>query len=192
MKKILIAFTFFLVSSSTSHAEIPGLKGPDHIGFTVPNLDEAVRFFVDVIGCEAFYQMGPFKDPEGNWMTDNLRVHPRTEITRMQLVRCKNGSNLEIFEYSAPDQNKQLPKNSDIGGSHIGFYVDDMDVAIAYLKAQGVEMLGEPTVTTQGPSTGETWQYFLTPWGMSLELVSYPNGKAYEKDYKNKLFSPND
>lgn len=31
---------------------LPGLRGADHIGMTVPNLDEAVEFFVDVIGAE--------------------------------------------------------------------------------------------------------------------------------------------
>ena len=29
---------------------LPGLAGTDHIGFTVPDMEEATRFFVDVIG----------------------------------------------------------------------------------------------------------------------------------------------
>ena len=28
---------------------IPGLRGTEHIGFTVPDLDQAERFFVDII-----------------------------------------------------------------------------------------------------------------------------------------------
>jgi len=40
---------------------IPGVRGGDHLGITVPKLDEAVSFFVDVIGREAFYKLGPFK-----------------------------------------------------------------------------------------------------------------------------------
>jgi len=39
---------------------IPGLRGTEHIGFTVPDLDQAERFFVDVIGCEKVYSLGPF------------------------------------------------------------------------------------------------------------------------------------
>ncbi len=31
---------------------VPGLRGIEHIAFTVPDLDEAVNFFVDVLGCE--------------------------------------------------------------------------------------------------------------------------------------------
>ncbi len=30
---------------------LPGLRGIEHVGLTVPDLDAAVRFFVDVLGC---------------------------------------------------------------------------------------------------------------------------------------------
>ncbi|MBM3395253.1 MAG: VOC family protein, partial [Betaproteobacteria bacterium] len=107
---------------------LPGLRGGDHIGFTVPDLAQAVNFFVDVIGCEAFYKLGPFK-ADNDWMAQHLSVHPRAEIPTMQLVRCGQGNNLEIFQYTAPDQRMEGPKNSDIGGHHIAFYVDDMNKA---------------------------------------------------------------
>jgi hypothetical protein len=41
-------------------------------------------------------------------------------------------------------------------------------------------MLGEPTVS-KGPSEGQRWVYFLAPWGMQFELVSYPGGKAFDR-----------
>lgn len=168
---------------------LPGLKGTDHIGFTVPNLDEAVTFFVDVIGCEAFYDLGPFQASD-DWMAVHLNVHPRTVMKRLKFLRCRNGSNFEIFEYEAPDQNRTPPKNSDVGGHHLAFYVDDMDEAVAYLKARGVKVLGEPTVRTSGASAGQSWVYFLSPWGMQLELVSYPNGKGYERETTARLWHP--
>jgi len=81
------------------------------------------------------------------------------------------------------------PRNSDVGGHHIAFYVDDMAAAIAHLKKHGVKVLGSPTPMKSGPSAGETWCYFLAPWGMQLELVSYKS-KAYEKTTKDRLWSP--
>ncbi len=39
-------------------------------------------------------------------------------------------------------------------------------------------MLGEPTAS-RGPHEGQRWVYFLAPWGMQFELVSYPHGKAF-------------
>jgi glyoxylase I family protein len=37
------------------------MRGTDHIGFTVPDLDQAERFFVDIIGCQRVYALGPFE-----------------------------------------------------------------------------------------------------------------------------------
>jgi len=168
---------------------LPGLAGTDHIGFTVPDLDEAVAFFVDVIGCEPFYELGPFQS-DGDWMEKHLGVHPRAVMKRLRFLRCRNGSNFEIFEYAAPDRSSRPPRNSDVGGHHIAFYVDDIDAAVAYLKAKGVRVLGEPTVRKEGPSARQSWVYFLSPWGMQLELVSFPQGKAYERETSRRLWHP--
>jgi len=170
---------------------LPGLRGTDHIGITVPNLEEAVAFFVDVLGCEPFYQLGPFKF-DNDWMKEQLNVHPRTVMKKLQFLRCGNGSNFELFEYDAPDQNWASPKNSDIGGHHLAFYVDDMDAALDYLRSKNVRILGEPIVRTEGPSGGQTWIYFLSPWGLQFELVSYTEGKGYEQETERRLWHPAD
>lgn len=178
------------VAVQTAHAgSLPGMRGADHLGITVPNMDDAVNFFVKVIGCEASFNLGAFKFDD-NWMQVHLNVNPRAEIKRFQMVRCGHGTNFEIFEYAAPKQNSQPPKNSDVGGHHMAFYVDDMDKAVAYFKANGVKMLGEPSTFTEGPAAGLTWLYFLAPWGMQLEIVSYPKGRAYEKTAKRLLWDP--
>ncbi|GAB3602810.1 VOC family protein [Microbacterium aureliae] len=174
---------------------IPGIRGMEHIGFTVPDLNQACDFFVNILGAtELFVAARDFKDDEGTWMYDHLRVNPRARIKEFRYLRLGNGSNLEIFEYESPDQNTEQPKNSDIGGHHLAFYVDDMDAAIAYLRENGVEVLGEPTSYTEGPNLGLTWCYFMAPWGMQLEVVSSPNGTTYDNDAaatgKPRLFHP--
>ena len=178
-----------LTSAASQSTGIPGLRGTDHIGFTVPDLDQATSFFVDVIGCEYMFELGPFL-AEDDWMATHLNVDPRAIMRRLRFFRCKHGSNFEIFEYQAPDQNSVQPKNSDIGGHHLAFYVDDFDAAVAYLSAKGVQLLGTPTVRTSGPNAGQTWIYFLSPWGMQFELVSFPHGKGYEKHTTSRLWHP--
>lgn len=73
-------------------------------------------------------------------MKGNLNVYPRAKIPTIQLVHFSNGSNLELFKSQYPDQSTEAPRNSDIGGHHLAFYVEDMEKAVAYLRAQGVEM----------------------------------------------------
>jgi catechol 2,3-dioxygenase-like lactoylglutathione lyase family enzyme len=168
---------------------IPGARGIDHIGFTVPDIDEAERFLVDVLGAVPVYTLPGKRNDDDDWMTRQLGVHPRTVIDAIRFYRLGNGSNLEVFQYSPADGQNPQPRNSDIGGHHLAIYVDDMDAAVAHLRAHDVEIMGEPVVSTAA-SAGQRWLYFRAPWGMQFELVSFPDGKAYEKDADTLLWHP--
>jgi catechol 2,3-dioxygenase-like lactoylglutathione lyase family enzyme len=158
---------------------IPGLRRLDHIGFTVPDLEEASRFLVDVLGCEYLYSLGPFSS-DGDWMTEHLGVHPRTVMRENRWFRCGDQAVFEVFAYVAPDQRMEPPRNSDVGGHHVALYVDDLDVAVEHLRQRGVEVMGGPTAS-RGPAEGNRWVYFRAPWGMQFELVSSPGGKAFDR-----------
>jgi catechol 2,3-dioxygenase-like lactoylglutathione lyase family enzyme len=159
---------------------LPGLSRLDHVGFTVPDLDEAHAWLVDVLGCEYMYSLGPFQATD-DWMLEHMNVHPRTVMRQLRFYRCGGQAVFEVFEYEAPDQRTTLPRNSDHGGHHVALYFEDLDVAVEYLRARGVTVLGDPT-TSRGASEGQRWVYFLAPWGMQFELVSYPHGKAFDRD----------
>ena len=168
---------------------IPGLRGSDHIGFTVPDLDEAERFLVEVIGAVPVYTLGTRRSDDDDWMTVHLGVHERTVIREIRFYRLGNGTNLEVFHYDSADGQSPQPRNSDIGGHHLALYVDDMDAAVQHLRDHDVDIMGEPSASTGG-SAGQRWLYFRSPWGMQFELVSAPGGKAYEKDASVRLWHP--
>lgn len=159
---------------------LPGLSRVDHIGFTVPNLDEAHAWLVDVLGCEYLYSLGPFQ-ADDDWMREHLNVDPRTVMRQLRFYRCGGQAVFEVFQYDAPEQRTGVPLNSDVGGHHVALYVDDLDAAVAYLHERSVRVLADPT-SSRGASEGQRWVYFLSPWGMQFELVSYPDGKAFDKD----------
>jgi catechol 2,3-dioxygenase-like lactoylglutathione lyase family enzyme len=160
---------------------LPGLRRLDHVGFTVPDLEEATRFLVDVLGCDYLYSLGPFAD-EGDWMATHLNVHPRTTMVENRFFRLGGQIILEVFHYEAPDRRDTAPRNSDVGGHHVAFYVDDLDAAVEHLRAAGVTVCGGPTAS-KGHHEGQRWVYFLAPWGMQFELVSYPGGKAWDREH---------
>ena len=85
---------------------VPGLLGMDHVGITVPDIDEAVAWFEDVMGCSAPLTFCPFSDPTGTFMQDLLGVHPRAVIEQITMVRCGDGPNVELFQYTSPDQDR--------------------------------------------------------------------------------------
>jgi catechol 2,3-dioxygenase-like lactoylglutathione lyase family enzyme len=107
---------------------LPGLAGTDHVGFTVPGLEAATRFFVDVIGCVQVFEIGPFQSDD-DWMQVHLGVDPRAVIRKLRMFRCKTGASFEIFEYEIEGASATPPRNSDVGGHHLAFYVEDVNAA---------------------------------------------------------------
>jgi catechol 2,3-dioxygenase-like lactoylglutathione lyase family enzyme len=168
---------------------LPGLLGVEHVGLTVPDLEAATTFFVDVLGAEVLFEVGPFSSGD-DWMAKHLGVHPRAVIRRLRMLSLGTGPSVELFEYSSPDQDHARPKNSDAGGQHLAFYVSDLAAAVDHLKRHGVKILGDLTTLADGASAGLTWVYFPAPWGLQLELVSAPNGLAYEKRGGRLMWRP--
>lgn len=161
-----------------SATRIPGVRQVDHIGITVPDLDKAHRFFTEVLGAEYLYRLGPYAHHD-DWMSRQLNVDSRAVMERLHFYRLGGQAIFEVFQYAAPDQSSTPPRNSDVGGHHVALYVEDLDAAVEALRANGLTVLGDPVSSTSA-SAGQRWIYFLSPWGMQFELVSYPGGKAFD------------
>ncbi|HEU5103998.1 MAG TPA: VOC family protein [Roseiflexaceae bacterium] len=146
--------------TTTTQRGIPTAINIDHYGYVVPDLDQAVAFFTDVLGFELLSLDDPITfsdDSLARW----YHVHPRASA-RFAFVRY-GPAIVELTEWQAPDQNTLPPSNSDLGGRHFAIAVTDVDAAIAYLAAQ-------PGVTVFERSVWN-FVYFTTPWGMTLQVV---------------------
>lgn len=192
MTRIFTALAAGLLMTAAAQAGMPGMKGHDHTGITVPDMDQAVAFFTDIVGCQKAMSFGPFADDKGTFMTDLLGVDAKAVIENITLMRCGFGSNIELFKYTAPDQKTLQQRNSDVGAYHIAFYVEDIKAAKAFLDEKGVPTRLGPLPVEQGPAAGQTILYFQAPWGLQLEAITYPAGMAYEKDGGPVLWSPKD
>ena len=167
-------------------AGMPGLRGVEHVGLTVPDFDAACDFFVRVVGCEFVFDGGVIDEP--NVVERQLGVD-RAARCRWGFLRCGHGPNFEVFEYSGVEQGRP-PRNSDVGGHHLAFYIDDFDAALAHLRSERVRIMGEPQLIEEGPATGARWVYFLSPWGLQLELVSAPKGRGGPDSPARRLWRP--
>lgn len=186
---VRICAALLALAGAAAWAEVPGLRGVDHVGMTVPNLAEAEAFFGRVLGCRTLARNGPLSSPD-DWMSRHVDVHDRAQIHAMVFMRCGNGANLELFEWSAPDQDRRQLRNSDHGGHHTAFYVEDIQAAAAWLRRNGVHTYDGPFTTKDGDYAGQWVLYFRTPWGAYLELVSYPDGLGYERKGPQRLWAP--
>jgi catechol 2,3-dioxygenase-like lactoylglutathione lyase family enzyme len=150
---------------------LPGLRHTDHIGLTVPNLEEGIRFFVDVLGAEELYRSE--RGPDEEFMPTNFDVPADAKLT-LAMLRLPPNLNIELFEWSSAKRRETPPRHCDAGGHHLCFVVDDVDEAIAVLQeTPGVRVLGErKEVAGDSPRVaGNRWTYFITPWGLLMEIV---------------------
>lgn len=163
--------------------------GMQHIGFTVPDMDQAVEFFETVFGGVTILETGLI-DVDSDFMTAKLGVPGDKRIQNIKVLRVGNGTNLEIFEYSGEDEDEPLKRNSQSGGFHMAFEVEDAVKSADRLREGGVDVLEGPTFIEEGPMAGLTWVYLRAPWGQFLELVSMDGPLGYEAEGGPKAWSP--
>lgn len=151
--------------------QLPGVRYVDHAAYTVPNLDEAVSFFVEVFGAQELYRSR--RGPDATFMSVNFGV-PEDASLELAMLRMPPNVNLELFQWHTSDRRGEHPRHSDAGGHHLCFTVDDVDEAFEVLRGiPGVRILGpRKEVAADSPTVaGNRWGYFVTPWGLLIELV---------------------
>jgi len=156
---------------SAPSGRITGLRHADHIAFTVPDLDLAVRFFVEHLGAETLYRSRRGPDPV--FIPENFQMPPDTAF-ELAMLRLPPNLNVELFQWAGQGLRTEPPRHGDAGGHHLAFVVDDVDAAVDYLRTvPGVRVLGRVKQVSQDSPrvAGNRWTYVMTPWGLMLELV---------------------
>src|SRR5947209_957049 len=145
-------------------------RGIDHIGVTVADIDAATEFLVEGLGGQVIYESLSAAQParEGQEIESRHNLAPETRVVAQRMIAT--GPDIELFEMHAPDQAPSA-RGSDLGMTHLAFYVDDMAAAVERFRAAGGDVLSEPAPPGFRHEAGEgnLYCYGLTPWGMSIE-----------------------
>jgi catechol 2,3-dioxygenase-like lactoylglutathione lyase family enzyme len=146
------------------------IRAVDHVSYTVPDLGRAVDFFVNVLGARVLYERRSGVLSADTAERFNVDAGASFHLAKLELA----GMPLELFEYHDTGRLAGPAFNATCGGGHIALLVDDFDAALGRLRAfPDVRLLGEASVLPEDhPLAGRRWIYFLTPWGLQLELVS--------------------
>jgi catechol 2,3-dioxygenase-like lactoylglutathione lyase family enzyme len=164
----------------------PTIRGIDHIGITVPDIERATEFLVAAFGAEVLYDMAGRPASERNDEADRdsqarLGTRAGTRWAGSRMLRLANGPGIELFEYDDPQQRDPV-QASDLGIQHFAVCVDDIDVARRRIIEAGGTAFEGPTLLP-GPEAGENnkWLYTRAPWGSLIELTCLPSPQAYEE-----------
>jgi len=172
----------------SAKAQAPGVVGIDHVGINVPDLEQAIMFFHDMFGFRAVTRLGPF--PMDAAWKKNFHIHDDAGEVTIVTMRAGDGPNIELFGYKPGSGSTGQPYRDDISATHFSLYTSNIKATKSYLEAKGLKFL--TGINAGGGDTeGESWVYFETPWGATIELNSYPTGKGYEKHNPAvKLWTP--
>jgi catechol 2,3-dioxygenase-like lactoylglutathione lyase family enzyme len=145
--------------------------GLDHVGLSVPDLDEAVDFFVRRFGASVLFRLDPVVPgrPSG---TERLGVSPdaRFTLAMLQLGRGR----LELLQWWSERSPGALPEADEPGGTHVAIEVADVARCLdALCLAEEVEVVGEPVTFGGGLTPGLTNAFVRAPWGALIELVNW-------------------
>lgn len=139
-------------------AEQPSSVGFDvafnHVGISVPNLDESIKWYHDVLGFELLRKMHQNENPEMDFA----------------LIQ-KQGVRIELFQVvgGKPLPDYRSDPTADLyvhGVKHVAFTVTDIHAAVADLKAKGVRISKE---LTENPRTA--FVFFDDNAGNAIELI---------------------
>ncbi|MGI5167031.1 VOC family protein [Spirillospora sp. CA-253888] len=168
------------------------VRGIDHVGVTVPDIEAATAFLIAALDAEVLYDTlrradGPKDGPS---MHAHLGVPEGTEELAIRMLRLPNGPGLELFEFRGPYRREPvLP--SDLGWQHLALYVEDVEAAARKVAEAGGIVLDEPK-PLPALESGERnkMQYCRTPWGSTIELITYPDPQPYEHETKRRRWTP--
>ena len=136
----------------------PYVTAIDHVGIAVPDLDEALRFYRDVLGLELYHE--EVNEAQG--------VH---EAMLRPPGGAAGGTAVQLLAPLGPDTTigKYLDRKGP-GIQQVAYRVRDVDAAADALRAKGLRVMFETAV----PGTGNSRVNFVHPkdaGGVLIELV---------------------
>jgi catechol 2,3-dioxygenase-like lactoylglutathione lyase family enzyme len=156
-----------------TRAMIPGIQGVHHIGISVPDLEKARRFYIDLLGgveevAPLAWQSNPYID---------AIVGLKDSAARQFFCRLGN-THVEVFEYSNPRSPNQDPDKGvhNFGYTHFALQVDDIQAVHQRLVEAGVRVHAPPsmagiTVQPDGSKRGYAATYCRDWFGNVFEIM---------------------
>ncbi len=170
----------------------PSLRRIQHVGLKVHDLDEAMRFYRDVMGLRVSDRYDPGDNPHNPW--------------GICFMRCGEGHH-EISLIGYPEDAGLAPREGDmrkpeVGLHHVAFEVnsrEEVEAWAEHIRSRGIEIAAGPLVHSpthpEGDGTlGENRAfYFHDPSGNGIEIfcdmarMDADTNRVNEGWYRNRL-----
>ena len=109
-----------------------------HTGFVVRDIESSIRFYTDVLGLN-LQRRGTHS---GEVVEKRLGFKDAHVLTAF--LNLGNGHSLELVQYIVPPSGEPSVSRNDLGASHLGFYIGDIDEFYATMSQKGVRFCSSP------------------------------------------------
>jgi catechol 2,3-dioxygenase-like lactoylglutathione lyase family enzyme len=150
-----------------------GVQGIHHIGVSVPDIEKARNFYIDLLG-------GVEEVPPLEWR-DNAFIDSVVGLkdSAAKQFFCRLGNaHIEVFEYAQPRSEPQDPDRGvhNFGYTHFAIQVDDVLATHARLVEAGIRVHAPPsmdgiTVAEDGSKRGYAATYCRDWFGNVFEIM---------------------
>jgi lactoylglutathione lyase len=143
------------------------VRGCEHIGIQVRDLERSVRFYAEHLGFKPVLRASrsePYVQKVVGYFPDVTLEIAELEIPGTEV-------RLEIVEYRGVEGTPVDPATANPGTVHFSLFVQDLDEMYVRMRARGVEFVSTVQTSTAGPLTGGKVVYLKDPDGIRVELV---------------------
>lgn len=144
------------------------ITGIQHISYTVSDLEQARRFFTDVLGLRAT----EVRELSGERVELMFGV-PDLRVRVSNIVLPDNG-NIELAQYLSPRSREIDLAPGNTGLAHLALTVDDIQQEYEDLCEKGVHFIHAPLWAKEGSLSGWGLCRFYGPDGITVELMEAP------------------
>ena len=138
------------------------IKRIGHMALCVSDMERSLAFYKELFGMEQVFEVD-FRDERIKKILGDERAE-----CRVVYLGLGGDAALELFQYYSPrnGQKQAAQRQFDVGFTHIGFEVTEIDKHLNDLRRHGVQLVGEPVTVRPGCRV----VYFYGPDGEVLEL----------------------
>jgi catechol 2,3-dioxygenase-like lactoylglutathione lyase family enzyme len=149
------------------------IQGLVHVNINCRDFDRS-RAFYEKLGFEVFLEV-----PETNTPEVAAAVGFAEYRLRGALMRLRGAASplvIDLLEWQSPsDPETPYPRLNHLGIARIALDSSDLDADLSELRAEGVEIVGEPATVVWNGRPGSRFVCFKDPDGTVLELVQALN-----------------
>jgi lactoylglutathione lyase len=157
-------------ASATDTDDGPRVTGFFHVGVTVQDMNEALRFYRDLLGLEVLsVTRGGGSEA---WTVWGLEA----ESVKVAFLRVPGSdAQVELFEFRGIERHGRSARPCDFGAGHFCVFVHDAPGMLARARQMGFRARSEDVVTFRGgPHDGVRAVYLIDPDGYHVELYELP------------------